>query len=267
MAGGDEKTPRDGQPRHERGSRHQSGTPSEGEPRHEGNTPDEGEPRHERHEREIPDEARQDGPLGADAARGARILAGAVLGLGLLVAIVALARPALNVALDEAMLPVTVEEPGVILADDPEGLPPDSRIELDRAGSVEVAVSGLPAWLRALTGLGTAVGGVLLGVGAWLVRSMLLLVASGRPFDRRMPGRLRGLALVVLAGAVLAPGIDGLAAAVAVNHLGGLPDGGPLGIQLFELQLLTLLVVALLAIAAQVFDAGRALTEELEGLV
>lgn len=207
------------------------------------------------------------GPLGADGARGARILAGAVLGLGLLVAVVAFAQPALNVAMDQAVLPVTVEAPAVILADDPEGLPPDSRIQLARADSVELAVTGLPAWVRALTGLGTAVGGVLLGVGAWLVRSMLLLVASGRPFDRRMPGRLRGLALVVLAGSVLPPSIDGLAATFAVNSLGGLPDGGPLGIQLFELQLLTVLVVVLLGIAAQVFESGRRLTEELEGLV
>ncbi|TVP75392.1 MAG: hypothetical protein EA340_00220 [Nitriliruptor sp.] len=222
---------------------------------------------------EIPheDEAHQEptsvGPLGADGARGARILAGAVLGLGLLLAVAALARPALNVAMDQTVVPVTVEEPEAILTDDPEGLPPDSRIELARAGSVELVVTGLPAWLRALTGLGTAVGGVLLGVGAWLVRSMLLLVASGRAFDRRMPGRLRGLALVVLAGSVFPPAFDGLAATFAVNTLGGLPDGGPLGIQLFELQLLTVLVVVLLGIAAQVFESGRRLTEELEGLV
>ncbi|MFU8841526.1 MAG: hypothetical protein ACNA8R_12540, partial [Nitriliruptoraceae bacterium] len=98
-------------------------------------------------------------------------------------------------------------------------------------------------------------------------RSMLLLVAAGRAFDRRMPGRLRALALVVLAGSLFPTAFDGLAATFVTNFLGGLPDGGPLGIQLFEVQLLPLLVVALLGIAAQVFEAGRQLTEELEGLV
>lgn len=207
------------------------------------------------------------GPLSREGATGARILAGAVLGLGLLVALVALARPALNVAMDEAAVPVSVEGSDVVLAEDPEGLPPDSRLELTGAGTVELVVTGLPGWQRALTGLGSAVGGVLLGIGAWLVRSMLLLVAGGRPFDRRMSAWLRGLSLVVLAGAFLPPALDGLTATFVTTSLGGLPDGGPLGIRLFELELRTLLVVALLAIAAQVFESGRQLTEELEGLV
>ncbi|GEM_PF-3066822 len=202
-----------------------------------------------------------------DASRGARRLAAVVLGLGILLAVVGLARPALHVALDEAVVPVTVEEPGAILGDEPEGLPADSRLELADERAFELVVAGLPAWQRALTGLGAAVGGLLVLTGAWLVRSMLLLVAAGRPFDPRVPGRLRGLALVVAASVLLPAALAGLAGAIVVEGLGGLGGTGALGVDLFALEVLPLLVAALLAVAAQVVESGRRLTEELEGLV
>ncbi len=202
-----------------------------------------------------------------DASRGARRLAAVVLGLGILLAVVGLAQPALHVALDEAVVPVTVAEPGVVLGDEPEGLPADSRLELTDERAFELVVAGLPGWQRALTGLGAAVGGLLVLTGAWLVRSMLLLVAAGRPFDPRVPGRLRGLALVVAASALLPTALAGLAAAIVVEGLGGLSGAGALGVDLFALEVLPLLVAALLAVAAQVVESGRRLTEELEGLV
>ena len=202
-----------------------------------------------------------------DASPGARRLAAVVLGLGILLAVVGLAQPALHVALDEAVVPVTVEEPGAVLAEEVEGLPADSRLELTDERAFELVVAGLPGWQRALTGLGAAVGGLLVLTGAWLVRSMLLLVAAGRPFDPRVPGRLRGLALVVAASALLPTALAGLAAAIVVEGLGGLSGAGALGVDLFALEVLPLLVAALLAIAAQVVESGRRLTEELEGLV
>lgn len=202
-----------------------------------------------------------------DAPPGARRLAAVVLGLGILLAVVGLAQPVLHVTLDEAVVPVTVEEPGTVLADEPEGLPADSRLELTDERAFELVVAGLPAWQRALTGLGAAVGGLLVLTGAWLMRSMLLLVAAGRPFDPRVPGRLRGLALVVAASAFLPAALSGLAAAVVVEGLGGLGGAGALGVDLFALEVLPLLAAALLAIAAQVVESGRQLTEELEGLV
>ncbi len=202
-----------------------------------------------------------------DASRGARRLAAVVLGLGILLAVVGLAQPALHVALDEAVVPVTVAEPGVVLGDEPEGLPADSRLELTDERAFELVVAGLPGWQRALTGLGAAVGGLLVLTGAWLVRSMLLLVAAGRPFDPRVPGRLRGLALVVAASALLPAALAGLAAAIVVEGLGGLGGTDALGVDLFALEVLPLLVAALLAVAAQVVESGRRLTEELEGLV
>lgn len=94
------------------------------------------------------------------------------------------------------------------VADEPEGLPANSHLELTDEQAFELVVAGLPGWQRALTGLGAAVGG-----------------------------------LLVLSGA------------------------GALGVDLFALEVLPLLAAALLAMAAQVVESGRRLTDELAGLV
>ena len=202
------------------------------------------------------------------AAKGARALAFVVLAFGILLAGVGLTLPVLQLTQDEASVAITVSDEAAVLDVDPTALPAEATLRLSGADSVELVASDLPGWLRAATRLPQAVSGLLLLAGAWLVRRMLLDVAAGRPFDARMPGRLRGLTLVVLAGTILPPAFEGLASVLVTSHLGGLPDGSPFGVPLFTaVPLLPLLVALLLGIAAQVFESGRQLTDDLEGLV
>ncbi len=52
------------------------------------------------------------------------------------------------------------------------------------------------------------------------------------------------------------------------SHLGGLPEGGPLGVPLFSVTpLLPLIVAWMLVVAAQVVEAGRRLNTDLEEVV
>lgn len=205
-------------------------------------------------------------PLSPNAARGARVLAEAVLILGLLLAVIGIAQAIQPLLQEEVAVAVTIEDPAAILADDIAGLPDDARLELPER-SAELVVTGLGPGLRALTGLPDAMLALLYGFGAWLIRGMLLLVASGRAFDRGMPWRLRALSLVVLAGVLVQPALAGLVATAAVQAIGGLPEGGGLGFVLFELSFVPLLLVVLIGITGQVFESGRKLTEDLEGLV
>lgn len=198
------------------------------------------------------------GPQAANpaAAVGARRLAGVVLGVGILLAAVGFADLAGNVVRDEALVTVTVERPDAVL-DDVDGLPAGSRLALTDERAVDLVIPGLSVWQRALSGVAAAATGILALAGAWLVRSLLLLVAAGRPLDRRVASRLRALAAVVVAATLLPPALDGLASAVILTGLGGLDTGGVLGVDLYRVELLPLLVAAVLAVSAQVVTAGR----------
>lgn len=197
-----------------------------------------------------------------------RALALAVLLFGVLAAGVGIAMPVVQLTQDGASVAIAVADTDAVLSADPELLPEDTSLELARTDAARLVADELPAGLRALSRVPQMISGLLLLAGAWLVRRMLLDIAAGRPFTTRMPGRLRGLSLLVLAGTLFPPAFEGLAATAVVTSVGGLPDGSPVATPLFTaVSVLPLLVAAVLAVTAQVFESGRRLSVDLEGLV
>lgn len=211
----------------------------------------------------------QHGTQQADAAKGARALAGFVLLFGILAAVGGIVLPLSQLAQTGATVGVSIADADGLLGDlDADVVPEGASLDLAGADGATLVAEELPTNLRILTQLPWTLAGALLLTGAWLLRRMLLDIAAGRPFDPRMPGRLRGLAVVVLAGTLFPGLLEGVASVVVTQHLGGLPDGSPLAVPLFDAQLTPpLLVVALLIVAAQVFESGRQLTDDVQGLV
>jgi hypothetical protein len=197
-------------------------------------------------------------------ARGARLLAGLVLALGLAVGVAGVVLPLAQLTQPGGSVPILVEDPTartLVL----EGLAEDARVEANR--EAELHVAELPASLRLLTGAPTMVTGLLLAVGAWLLRRILLDAASGRPFAPRTPDRIRGLAVLVLTGTLLPGAVASGATIAVVEHLDVLDATPGLGFEILQLEALPLVVVGVLLVVAQVFRSGQQLTEDVEGLV
>lgn len=197
----------------------------------------------------------------------ARLLAGFVLVLGVLAAIGGIVLALSQLPQSGASVAVTVADPEVLLPDEVDLAPDGAVLDLAGIDGAMLVAEELPVALRVLTQLPWTLSGLLLLVGAWLLWRMLLDIAAGRPFHPRMAGRLRGLALVVLSGSLFPSMVEGATSAAVINHLGGLPEGSPLGFQLFEIGMTPWLAVPLLLVAAQVFESGRQLEEDVEGLV
>ena len=167
------------------------------------------------------------------AAPTARALAAVVLVFGIVAGAVGLALPAFQLTQDQAAITVSVVDPTEVLPTDLDALPIGASLEIARADALQLVATDLPGWLRALT---------------------------------RLPQTVAGLLL--LAGTLLPKAFDGLAGALVTSHLGGLPEGGPLGVPLFSVTpLLPLIVAWLLVVAAQVVEAGRRLNTDLEEVV
>jgi hypothetical protein len=208
--------------------------------------------------------------------RPAQVLAAAVLAVGILLACVCvvvvvdrLSQPGgeVRVLVDRSAFDLTAVA----------GLPEDSRLEPAAStaagissgpGSVPVSllVPELPVGLRLLTGLPTLTAGALGLAAAVLLRLLLLDVAMGRPFAVRNPARFRGLAVLTIAYAV-APGLFASLATVAVLHRIDPASHTPLGVTILDLPLLPFLLAGALMVMAEVFRHGRALTDDVDGLV
>jgi hypothetical protein len=206
----------------------------------------------------------------------ARILAGAILLLGVVVASIGVMLMVSQVTQPGGTVPVLVD-PDALALEEVAGLPPGTSLDPASDGSANAAtgapaaalalqVDQLPLRLRFLAGLPALVIGLSTLAGAVVLRSMLLTIASGRPFDARNPGRFRALGVVVLIWA-LAPGLVASGATVAVlEHLGD-AEGSPLGFTILDLPITPLLGAAVLFVVAAVFDHGRRMSDDLAGLV
>lgn len=124
----------------------------------------------------------------------------------------------------------------------------------------------LPAHLRALTELPASLGAAAVAVGAWLLAQLISSIQAGRPFDRRNPRRLAGIAAAVLLGGLVAPLSAGPVAVAVLAHLDLTGPASPVG---FATTIpLTPIGLALVVLAAaEAFRRGGALEDEVEGMV
>jgi len=146
------------------------------------------------------------------------------------------------------------------------GLPEGVSV-VDATAEAVLTASELPVGLRVLTELPDALTLAAVAIGAWLLGRALSTVHDGRPFDRRNPGRLAGLAAAVLLGGLVAPLTEGVVASAVLTHLDLVGPEGPF--LAFETTLSFVPVGVALALtgAAEAFRRGRALEDELEGTV
>ena len=144
---------------------------------------------------------------------------------------------------------------------------PDGVVVADESTDALLFASDLPAGLRALTELPSSLTALAIAVGCFLLARVISTVHDGRPFDRRNPGRLVGLAAAVLLGGLVAPLSEGVVSTAVLAHLGLAAPGSP--VALFDVVVpLTPVGVALaLLAAAEAFRRGGALEAEVEGMV
>lgn len=195
-----------------------------------------------------------------------------VLWLGAAIALVAaIALPVQQLLQSGGAATLDIDNPGSreLLATVP-GLPPNTYLEPPYNGvTVNVVVESdptgepIPWTLRLLTDLGTSVWAAGLGVVAALLAILLTRIATGNPFHRGNAALLRWLALTIAVASAGADTFNLLAAHAFVDYL---DLSAPLeavhyySIPPFFLALLILLL-------ASAFARGRALQEDVEGLV
>jgi hypothetical protein len=211
------------------------------------------------------------------AAGPARGLAGAVLVVGVLLAVIGVALVVVQLTQPGGVVEVLVDEQ-LLGIGDVDGLPEGTALRIPEGasggatagsggGSVTLAleVAELPAWLRALSELPWAVSGLATLVGAVVLRRVLLEIAAGRPFAPRNPARLRALAAVALFVAIVPGLLASLATVLTLEHLDA--SGPPLGFRILELPVSPFFLAAALLVVAEVFRHGQSLTDDVEGLV
>jgi Protein of unknown function (DUF2975) len=144
---------------------------------------------------------------------------------------------------------------------------PDGVSITDPAPQAELQAFDLPAGLRALTELPISLGAVAAALGAWLLARVVSTVADGRPFDRRNPRRLAGLAAAVVLGGLVVPLSEGMVTTAVLEHLDLTGPGSPVATFAVEFPLTPVVVGLALLAAAEAFRRGGALEAEVEGMV
>lgn len=146
------------------------------------------------------------------------------------------------------------------------GLPSGTWLELDPHSSVvDLHVFDLTWPLRLLTEAGPSLLLGCLALGGLLLFRTLRSIRDGSPFDPGNPRRLRLLGLLVVIGGMGSQVVEGFAR-MAVLDATGLADAGP--VQLSATLELTWILAGVCALAfAEAFARGRALSDDVDGLV
>ncbi len=212
----------------------------------------------------------------ATGGRSVRVLAGSVLVVGVLLGLVVAVDAVGQIARPGGAVTVLVAEDRLGL-DSVAGVPEGATLGLSGAGGTEVGTSAatapltlevdvLPAWLRGVTQAPALLAAGILVAGTVLLHRVLVEIARGRPFAEANPGRLRGLALLAVASAVLPGTASSFATVVTLEHL-GVDGDSPFGFTILDLSLAPFLLAGVLVVVAEVFRHGRRLTDDVEGLV
>lgn len=208
----------------------------------------------------------------------ARTLANVVVLLALVGVVITVLGVANQLTQPGGTVAVSVSDP-TVLELDVAGLPAGTHLDLaaardgivtsgsDASVSMGLVVDDLPAWLRALTETPALVGALLIAGAAFLLRALLLDVAAGRPFANANVTRLRGIAAVVVAVAVVPSALSSGVTIAALEHLDHDGAGSPFGFTVLNLPLTPLVGAALLFLVAEVVRYGGQLVEDVEGLV
>lgn len=125
----------------------------------------------------------------------------------------------------------------------------------------------LPAGLRALTELPASLGLLAMAAGSFLLARVIWTVRTGRPFDRRNPRRLAGLAAAVVLGGLVAPLGEGIVTTAVLEHLGLAGPDSPVALFTAAFPLTPVVIGLALLAAAEAFRRGGALEAEVEGMV
>jgi hypothetical protein len=198
--------------------------------------------------------------------RGTGFAAWCLLLVAVVALLVAVAAPLVQLAGDGGTVPVTLADPDAVRDLHLPGLPDGTEVHMN-AGSAHLFVESLPAGLRLLTAAGTSTAALAVAAGAWLLFLVLRSVRESRPFDRRNPGRLVGVAAAVVLGGVVAPALDTGVAAIVLDRVGLAGPDSPLSLVLLDLSFAPLLIAAVVLAAADAFRRGAALADDAEGLV
>jgi Protein of unknown function (DUF2975) len=168
----------------------------------------------------------------------------------------------------ETDLPLKLEQgqglqPGLILYID--GAGKNSWLQAG-TGPVALLSSGstVAEWLAGRGGL--AVAGVCAGLGALLLRRLLLSIGAGRPFQPGNAARVAAIAGLLAAATIAAGVLPYVAARLVLGRLGLGGPGSPVAAHLAVPGAPLLLAVFLMAVA-EAFRRGSDLAKDAEGLI
>jgi hypothetical protein len=144
---------------------------------------------------------------------------------------------------------------------------PQGVVVVDSTPEALLTATDLPAGLRALTELPASPAAFAIAVGAFLLARVISTIHDGRPFDRRNPRRLAGLAAAVVLGGLVAPLSQGLVATLVLEHLGLADPGSPLALLSTTVPLAPIGIALVVVAGAEAFRRGAALAGDVDGLV
>jgi len=144
---------------------------------------------------------------------------------------------------------------------------PDGVVVADADSDALLSAFELPAGLRALTELPAALNALAIALGAWLLARVMSSVEVGRAFDRRNPRRLAGLAAAVVLGGLVAPLSAAPVSVAVLEHLDLVGPDSPFALFDTTISLTPIGIALAVLAAAEAFRRGRALEDEVEGMV